>query len=68
MNQKESEVLRRAERLRQEQEKELVAQLQASSVANTNLVADAIWVRALRSRRDLPGERFCNRVERYERV
>ena len=42
---KESEALRQAERLRQEQEKELVAQLEAVRLANTELVADAIRVR-----------------------
>ena len=57
---KESEALRQAERLRQEQEKELIAQLEVVRMANAELVADAIRVReqfdALRSRRDSTGE------------
>ena len=69
---KESEALRQAERLRQEQEKELIAQLEAVRVANADLVADAIRVReqfdALRSGRDSTGEQCCNRVERCERL
>ena len=69
---KESEALRQAERLRQEQEKELVAQLEAVRMANAELVADAIRVReqfdALRSRRDSTGEQCCDRLERCERL
>ena len=69
---KESEALRQAERLRQEQEKELIAQLEAVRMANAELVTDAIRVReqfnALRSRRDSTGEQCCNRVERCERL
>ena len=69
---KESEALRQAERLRQEQEKELVAQLEAVRMANADLVADAIRVReqfdALRSRRDSNDEQCCDRVERCERL
>ena len=69
---KESEALRQAERLRQEQEKELVAQLEAVRRANADLVADAIRVRgqfdALRSRRDSAGEQCCDRVQRCERL
>ena len=69
---KESEVLRQAERLRQEQEKELVAQLEAVRTANADLVADAIRVReqfdALRSRRDSTNEQCYDRVERCERL
>ena len=69
---KESEALRRAERLRQEQEKELVAQLEAVRLANADLVADAIRVReqfdALRSRRDSTSEQCYSRVERCERL
>lgn len=69
---KESETLRQAERVRQEQEKELVAQLEAVRMANADLVADAIRVReqfdALRSSRDSTGEQCCSRVERCERL
>ena len=69
---KESEALRQAERLRQEQEKELVAQLEAVRLANADLVADAIRVReqfdALRSRRDSTNEQCYDRVERCERL
>ena len=69
---KESEALRQAERLRQEQEKELVAQLEVVRMANADLVADAIRVReqfdALRFRRDSTGEQCRNRVERCERL
>ena len=69
---KESEALRQAERLRQEQEKELIAQLEVVRMANAELVADAIRVReqfdALRSRRDSTGEQCCGRVERCERL
>ena len=53
---KESEALRQVERLRQEQAKELVAQLEAVRVVNADLVADAIRLReqfdALQSRCD----------------
>ena len=69
---KESEALRQAERLRQEQEKELIAQLEAVRMANADLVADAIRVReqfdALRSRRDSTGEQCNDRLERCERL
>ena len=69
---KESEAFRQAERLRQEQEKELVAQLEAVRLANAELVADAIRVReqfdALRSRRDSTGKQCGDRVERCERL
>ena len=69
---KESEALRQAERLRQEQEKELVAQLAAVRMANADLVADAIRVReqfnALRSRRDSTGEQGGDRLARCERL
>ena len=69
---KDSEAFRQAERLRQEQEKELVAQLEAVRLANAELVADAIRVReqfdALRTRRDSTGEQCCGRVERCERL
>ena len=69
---KESEALRQAERLRQEQEKELVAQLEAVRMVNADLVADAIRVReqfdALRSGRDSTNEQCCDRVERCERL
>ena len=69
---KESEALRQAERLRQEQEKELVAQLEAVRLDNAELVADAIRVReqfdALRSGRNSTDEQCGNRVERCERL
>ena len=69
---KESEALRQAERLRQEQEKELVAQLEAVRMANAELVADALRVReqfdALRSGRDSTGEQGGSRLERCERL
>ena len=68
----ESEALRQAERLRQEQEKALIAQLEAVRLANADLVADAIRVReqfdALRSRRDSTNEQCYDRVERCERL
>ena len=69
---KESESLRQAERMREEQEKELIAQLEAVRVANAELVADAIRVReqfdALQSGRDTTGEQCRNQVERCERL
>ena len=69
---KESEALRQAERLRQEQEKEFVVQLEAVRIANAELVADAIRVReqfdALRSGRDSTGEQCGDRLERCERL
>ena len=69
---KETEALRQAERMRQEQEKELIAQLEAVRMANAELTADALRVRkqfdALRSGRDSTGEQCCSRLERCERL
>ena len=65
---KESEALRQAERLRQEQEQRYIAQMEEVRAHNADLVADAIRVReqfdALRSSRDSTGEQCCSRVER----
>ena len=70
--QKESEALRQAERLRQEQEKRYLAQMEEVRAHNADLVADAIRVREqfdrLRSRRDSTSEQCCDRVERCERL
>ena len=69
---KESEALRQAERLRQEQEKELVAQLEAVRLDNAELVAGAIRVReqfdALRAGRDSTDVQCGDRLERCERL
>ena len=69
---KESEALRQAERLRQEQEKRYLAQIEEVRAHNADLVADAIRVReqfdALRSRRDSNCEQCGDRVERCERL
>ena len=65
---KESEALRQAERLLQEQEKELVAQLEAVRLANADLVADAIRVHeqfdSLRSGRDFDDQSSNYRTDR----
>lgn len=67
---KESEALRLAERLRREQEKRYVAQMEEVRAHNAELVADALRVREqfeqLRSRRDSTSEQCCGRVERCE--
>lgn len=69
---KESDALRLAERLRREQEKEFIDQMEAVRMANADLVADAIRVReqfdALRSGRNSTSEQCCSRVERCERL
>ncbi len=69
---KESEALRQAERLRQEQEKRYIAQMEEVRAHNADLVADVIRVREqfdqLRSRRDSTGEQCCSRAERCERL
>lgn len=68
----ESEALRQAERLRQKQEKQYLAQMEEVRAHNADLVADAIRVReqfdALRFRRDSTDERDSGRVERCERL
>ncbi len=69
---KESESLRHAERLRQEQEQRYIVQMEEVRAHNADLLADAIRVReqfdALRFGRDSTGEQCCNRVERCERL
>lgn len=69
---KESEAFRQAERLRQEQEKRYVVQMEEVRTHNADLVADALRVReqfdALRSGRDSTNEQCGSRVERCERL
>lgn len=69
---KESEALRQAERLRQEQEKRYIEQMEEVRAHNADLVTDVIRVREqfdqLRSGRDSAGEQRGDRVERCERL
>ena len=69
---KESEALRQAERLRLEQEKRYIAQMEEVRAHNADLVADAIRVRELfaqvQSTRSPDLERSHHRIERCEQL